>query len=73
MRLEKFQSNKICCQEIPKIAQPGHTVTNTYGSSPQPGHTVTNTHGSSPQPTACRSPTSSLTTATGSNQAKGKV
>ena len=29
---------------------------------------VTNTHGASPQPTACRPPTCSQTTATGSNQ-----
>ena len=34
---------------------------------------VTNAHGPSPQPTACRSPTCSLMTATGSNQALGKV
>ena len=34
---------------------------------------VTNAHGSSLQPTACRSPTLSLTTATGSNQAQGNV
>ena len=30
---------------------------------------VTNAHGPSPHPTACRSPSCSLTTATGSNQA----
>ena len=34
---------------------------------------VTNAHGPSPQPTACRSPTCSLTTSTGSNQAQGKI
>ena len=33
---------------------------------------VTNAHGPSPQPTAFRSPSSSLTTARGSNQAKAK-
>ena len=31
---------------------------------------VTNAHGPLPQPTACRSPSCSLTTATGNNQAK---
>ena len=31
---------------------------------------VTNAHGPSPQPRACRSPSCSLTTATGSNQTK---
>ena len=34
---------------------------------------VTNAHVPSSQPTACRFPTCSLTTAAGSNQAKGKV
>ena len=34
---------------------------------------VTNDHGHQPQPTACRSPTCSLMTTTGSNQASGKV
>ena len=34
---------------------------------------VTNAHGPSPQPTACRSPSCSLTTATGSNHAQSKV
>ena len=34
---------------------------------------VTNAHGPSPQPTACRSPSCSLTAATGSNQAQSKV
>ena len=33
----------------------------------------TKAHGPSPQPTACRPPICSLITATGSNQAKGKV
>ena len=34
---------------------------------------VTNAHGPSPQPTACRSPSYSLATATGSNQATKQV
>ena len=34
---------------------------------------ITNAHGPSPQPTLCRSPTCSLTTATGCCQALGKV
>ena len=34
---------------------------------------VANAHGPSPQPTAFRSPTCSLMTATGSNQAQPKV
>ena len=34
---------------------------------------VTNAHGPSPQPTACKSPSCSLTTAKGSNQAQGNL
>ena len=34
---------------------------------------IINDHGHSPQPTVCMSPTSSLTTAKGSNQTQGKV
>ena len=59
-----FWRTKFCCNFFPFLSSIATLIH-------FPG--VTNAFGPSNQPTACRSPTLSLMTATGNNQAQGKV